>query len=180
MNVSRRVILYSVTAAWVLGVCSFAGQAAAWYDLSGPWQSRAVHRLVGQRRADFIEPNDLVIHQFNLGMSGPEDPTTPLSGHRRLMSGCRFHSCYEKAAVVLTAANNAEAVGIVHFHCRYAPRPKHSKLSRRRYVDCDSSSRLTMYIAAGRDAQDDSSALIRWARTVSRPDIPSETILIHR
>ena len=145
----------------------------------------AVHRFVGSRRGDYILPNELLVWQFGEGWSGVHDLEEHLAGGRVLMAGCRYHSCPEMAAVIVSKDRKAEALGLIHFHCHYAPKPQwardYEKKYRerpRRFETCDPTSRLTMFIGASRDVKYDSERLIRWASAQDRPGIPSETILI--
>ncbi len=154
------------------------------YELHGRAPYEAVRRFVGSRRGDYILPNELLIYQFGEGWGGFTDPVERLAAGRLLIAGCRFHSCPEKAAVIVSKDRKAEALGLIHFHCHYAPKPQwardYEKKYRerpRRFETCDPTSRLTMFIGASRDVKYDSEILIRWASTQDRPGIPSETIL---
>jgi hypothetical protein len=103
----------------------------------------AVRRFLGDLRGDYTLAWEPTYSQVSDALTVP-DPLLRLGDGAALVSGCRRHSCMEKAAVVMSAKGEAVAVGIIHANCHFVrgagkPRKKPD-------YNCTDSMRLTMFL----------------------------------
>lgn len=89
------------------------GEQRPAFDVDGA----IVLRQFGTLRGDYFLPKALVGEQLNMGL-GIRDPAVMLPDGNYLVSGCRPHSCTEKAAIIASTSKQILAAGLIHFHCR--------------------------------------------------------------
>ena len=77
----------------------------------------SVRSEFGAIYGSYFLPDRLVSEQIIMGLGIP-DPTVELPGGNYLVSGCRPHSCDEKAAAIVTPAGVVLMAGLINFHCR--------------------------------------------------------------
>lgn len=108
---------------------------------------KKTHEIFGQRRGNFLVPNGLVADALVAPFGIPE-PTgvTEISENIFLVSGCRPHSCDEKAiGIVDMASGKMLASGLRHFHCRRESVPN-SSATRNIQTTCDSSPTISVFL----------------------------------
>lgn len=111
----RSTCLIFILLLFLLGAPTFAAPNVA----NLPPSLRA---FFGTMRGDFFLPRHLISQQVMLGLSIPD----PLPKQRSvtvpdgmtLISGCRLHSCDEKAAVVVDGRGNVSGAALINFRCR--------------------------------------------------------------
>jgi hypothetical protein len=167
-----------------LAACALLGAAPAY--TVGPDSFRdpswgrffpSLDKFLGARRGGYIgRPEELVRLQVREALSGPPDQSLLLEDGARILSGCRLHSCDEKAAVVLSRANEVQAVGLVSSQCRFVGSPsERRKPPRKRKVECDTHSTLTLFVRpSGRYR----AALEYWAEKVVGRALPVEVVSV--
>ena len=117
--------------------------------------------FVGHRRASYLYPDGVTAEQVLSALGGPPGTKVFLPGGARLLHACRRHSCPEKAAFVVSGADEAEAAGLIHFNCRYVERPENTRRPpRRRETVCDDQATLTLFLRSDGAWRD---ALEQWA-----------------
>ena len=96
----------------------FMGAALpAWAATDGaPPLAKAVRQALGSVRGDYFVPNRPVSAQILMGLGVP-DPVKHIADGNDLLSGCRPHSCDEKASVIVTPAGAMLAAGLIYFRC---------------------------------------------------------------
>lgn len=77
----------------------------------------ALREFVGENRSDWLYPGETEFEQVLTALGGPSDPPLYLTEEIRRFSGCRFHSCLEKALVFIGNSGEILAAGIMHFNC---------------------------------------------------------------
>jgi hypothetical protein len=103
----------------------------------------ALRPFLGDLRGDYIHPWKPAHVQIGMALGVP-DEVRPLGGGVSFVSGCRPRSCFEKAAVVLSAKGEALAVGVIHYNCHLTTGPRESK--RRPNYGCEDDAKLTMFL----------------------------------
>jgi hypothetical protein len=73
-------------------------------------------RAFGERRVSYFVHGLGLSGQFLIGLNVGA-PTRLLPDGNYLFSGCRHHSCHEKAAVIATPSGSILAGGLIHFQC---------------------------------------------------------------
>jgi hypothetical protein len=142
-EIGVRLFLCSFLALFISQVALAAGSR----DLGNVAEDEAQRELGGMRGSYFI-PNHLVSEQISMGLSRP-NPILRLAHGTNLISGCRLHSCDEKAAVVVTDDGLALAFSLIHYSCRRvrdraqdvrsvcADKPRQDIFLKRRSVDVE-------------------------------------------
>jgi hypothetical protein len=93
---------------------------AATDDASFPAVYKSIRHEFGSIRGGYFIPDRRVSEQIMMGLRIPY-PTMHLADGNYLISGCRPHSCDEKASVIVTAAGVALMAGLIHFQCNQDP-----------------------------------------------------------
>jgi hypothetical protein len=164
-----RAIFASVLATLaVLGPSSAFAQGRAW-DRDYDRLTKALHKFAGKAQGTYMPVYPpLVSDAIVEGMGGPTDPVVDLPGGLRLISGCRAHSCTEKAAVILTPGYDVQAAAVIGRKCHWTGRPRRTRKGNLNGPSkCDSDvDVLTVFMP--RSAQSDAldKALQDWARKV--------------
>jgi hypothetical protein len=121
----------------------------------------SAQRQLGSMRGDYFVPNALVSEQLSMGLGIP-NPIRRSSGGINLVSGCRIHSCDEKAAIVATNDGRALAVSLIYFPCHN----QRGKSGRIREV-CEGKPRQDIFLE--RRSVDAENDLRAWAQRESGP-----------
>jgi hypothetical protein len=128
---------------------------------------RRLHRFFGDRRGDLILPDAPLYEQAAEGLTGagggPDDVYALPSGDE-LVAGCRWHSCTEKTAVVVSRTGVVRSVGIISHHCRYDAGPVQAG-RKRRGTTCDHDPHLTVFVPYG-SRQTLAEPILNWARSI--------------
>jgi hypothetical protein len=109
-------------------------------------------------RGDYFWRGGLVAEQVIAGIGVPEDPVAVGNG-LYLISGCRAHSCSEKAAILARENSVVVAAALVHFRCRPDGKGKAGK----RRTPCDDKHSLTIFRRNLFDSRDVQRILMDWA-----------------
>jgi len=89
---------------------------AATKDVSLPAVGKSLRQAFGGMRHDYFVPGRRVSDQIMMGLGVP-NPPRPIADGNSLLSGCRPHSCDEKAAVIVTPAGAMLAAGLIYLGC---------------------------------------------------------------
>jgi hypothetical protein len=174
----RAIVASALVASAVLGPSSGLGQGKAW-DRDYDRLTKALHKFAGKAEGPYMQVYPpLVSDAIVEGMSGPTDPVEELAGGPRLISGCRAHSCDEKAAVIITPADEVQAAAVIGQKCHWTGRPHRTrKGSLNGPSKCESAAAiLTVFVH--RSAQSDAldKALQVWANKVEARAMPHEIV----
>ena len=118
---------------------------------------KSADRVFGHMRGSYILPNELIVDQTFEGLGQPDRSERLRDGNYRV-SGCRQHSCDEKAAVIASPKGEVLAVGLI------SP-PAGCAFSRRAPDDCIRKTRLTIFVKAANDRPVLLKPLYDWARS---------------
>jgi hypothetical protein len=180
-HVSRAVAIWgAVLAAVLVGGASPDREAPMSAKPGSYWEPPIyplLNEFLGKGNGPYILPSWSVSEQVEegLGSASPID-FLPLDDGNRLLWGCRRHSCDEKAAVILSAKNKVEAVGLVNFHCHFVAGYTDLKIGgRRRNYDCEGQPRLTLFL---RKSGAHRETLERWAKSAVDRELPVEVVLV--
>jgi hypothetical protein len=126
-----------------LCLSSLLGSAALAGEISLHSVFASLRRDLAAARGSYFVPDQLVSNQIIMGLGIPH-PTIQVSDGNYLVSGCRPHSCDEKAGVIITPNGNVLAAGLINFHC-------HRELTKQvgvriSAVICDSYPSLTIFV----------------------------------
>jgi hypothetical protein len=91
------------------------------YRIGGESAKAALTEFLGDIRGDYISPDMPVVNQVMV-MNGLPQEDDVVRGNSTIHSGCRPHSCPEKAAVVYDENGKIQAVGLMHDV--WAPNPE--------------------------------------------------------
>lgn len=152
-------VAYAFPLAFVL-VVQGASADAPDFGRAGPPMSVVATSLqqgLGAMRGSYLMPDALVSSQI-LQSIGIPDRTERLDDGNYLLSGCRMHSCDEKAAIIANPDGKMVASALIHFHCHVV---------RGGEVDCDSAPRLTLFLKSDPHRDILSQELKSWARRVA-------------
>ncbi len=81
------------------------------------WRTVQLMRLTGGLSGDYIRPQMPLQWAITSALDGPPEPDVRLSQGWRLESGCRRHSCDEKAALLWDGADRLRAAALIHYSC---------------------------------------------------------------
>jgi len=125
------------------------------------------------RWGDFILPWKSLAWQVDEGIGVGPSYFRELSDGRRLLWGCRRHSCDEKAAVVMSPDGKVEAAALIHFRCHFSASPvRRSNSWRKSNYNCDIDRRtLTVFVHVTQTYRPD---FERWAEAVTGEKLPVE------
>jgi len=112
----------------------------------------------------YFLPDKSVSWQIIQGLGIPS-PTKKLADGNLLVSGCRRHSCDEKAAVIVTPAGKLLMAGLIHFHCHRNAAKKNAKPTGA--TSCDSDPRLTVFVKQKNNQPEFTRELQDWAERES-------------
>lgn len=98
-------------------VAHLATASAATERVSMPAVYKSVREEFGSDRGSYFVPDKPVSEQIIMGLGIP-NPTVQLADGNYLVSGCRPHSCDEKAAVIVKPTGMILMAGLINFHCR--------------------------------------------------------------
>jgi hypothetical protein len=140
LNTRKQTVILSCI---LFAIAALTTASAATGGVSLPAVFRSVRHEFGGARGGYFVPNRLVSEQVIMGMGIPS-PTRHLADGNYLVSGCRRHSCDEKAAVIVTPVGVILAAGLINFHC-YRNAPKHNPAPVRA-AGCDHDPRLTVIV----------------------------------
>jgi hypothetical protein len=131
---------------------------------------KATLHEVGGMRGNYFGPGWYVIDQLMKGQSGPPDKTVTLPDGNFMVSGCRFHSCDEKSAIILTAEPKMLAAGLINFHCRLdRTKPRGHRIHPPTTCDdVDHPPTLTIFVKKKNERPELTQPLKDWAVRVSR------------
>jgi hypothetical protein len=99
----------------------------------------AIRRAFGEGHDTYFLPNGSIAAQVIIGLNNPR-PTERLPDGNYLYSGCRPHSCDEKAGVVATPAGAILAAGLINYRCAQVKRARDEE------PPCDGDPRLTVLV----------------------------------
>lgn len=114
---------WKVRAILTLAILITAVSARA--EIVGDWNRdhsrvlQAVQSLTGSIYGDYTHGSMSLAEAFGETLGIPDGGYAPL-GDLALYSGCRQHSCDEKAAVLLDQHARVRAAGLIHFNCTNA------------------------------------------------------------
>lgn len=91
-------------------------EIASWQSSARASLELSMRSLAGDVRGNYFLPNQSLADAVAQSMGIP-NPDAPLSDDLRVVSGCRPHSCVEKAALVADQNGNVHAFGLVNFAC---------------------------------------------------------------
>lgn len=136
--------------------------------VSRDYDWRSVERFLPNRTGDFILPYRTIAEQVSDGLGVAPLEARALPDGRRLLWGCRRHSCDEKSALVVSPDGKVEAVAMIHARCRFATEGDARLAARRRAIACDGSNlTLTMFFHVTQTRRPD---LEQWAAAVIASD----------
>lgn len=142
-------------------------------DIPNQWRRESLERFLPKRTGDFILPWETISWQVfeGLGMAPPYARALP--DGRRLLWGCRRHSCDEKGAVIVSPEGEVEAAALIHARCRFTAFPvRLSEAWRKSNYDCDTPNRtLTVFVHV---TQKHRPAFEHWAEAVTGKHLPVE------
>jgi len=115
---------------------------AATDRVSLPAVFKSVRHEFGSVRGSYFLPDKSVSEQIMMGLGIP-NPTSQLADGNYLVSGCRPHSCDEKAAAIVTPAGATLVAGLINFRCHQDATKQN--LAPARAVICDHDPRLTVF-----------------------------------
>jgi hypothetical protein len=152
-----RAIALLVLAA-LSGSCSAKGFCA--YPHTNPlaWDEQfisRIHQFFGAERLEYFYSKHTTSAQVLSGLVGPSDSLVRLGDGLVLASACRYHSCIEKAAVVIACPSTIVAVGIFHYDCFSKDSP----------ANCTSKAHLTLYSTG--DNETAHTALQSWGQSAA-------------
>ena len=81
------------------------------------WREVQLMRLTGPLSGDYLRPQMSLRWAITSTLDGPPEPDASLAQGWRLESGCRRHSCDEKAALLWDATGKLRAAALIHFSC---------------------------------------------------------------
>lgn len=118
--------------------------------ISTPVVYQSIRSEFGNSHGSYLVPNGLVSEQIIMALGIPQ-PLIKLADGDYLLSGCRPHSCDEKAAVIVTSRGQVLAAGLINFRCHLN--------SSKPYIGttvCDRNAHLTLFLRkkVGRSALD--------------------------
>jgi len=116
----------------------------------------------GSARGDYLYPRGIVGEQIGAALGIPA-PTLQLPDGNALVSGCRPHSCDEKAAIIVAPDGTVFAAGLINFHCGARV--------------CDAKPRLTIFVTRARAQPVLSQELQDWAARAANVGV-TETRLV--
>ncbi len=117
-----------------------------------PWFHQTVQHFLGKRRESYLYKSDLVSEQLLAVIGGPSEDVERIGSYYRF-TGCRYHSCTEKGAVVL-GEGKLIALGILHSSCALQPRSEY----------CFAEMTLTLYVREPDQQQTVVANLSAWAK----------------
>lgn len=175
----RKVFTTAVAMAALLYPVAASAQGQALDDRR---MATALHKFAGPLRGNYMQVYPpLVGDQILEGLTGPPDPILDLAGGLRLVSGCRQHSCDEKAAVILSRGYRVEAAAIISPHCHWT-RPPHStrkgNLNGPSKCDYDHDV-LTVFLHRSARSDGLDKALQDWAKSKSSKAMPHEIVWVN-
>jgi len=149
-----------ITAAFLIGLFLVAADpsdsSAGIGEISKPTISRSLSHEFGAARGSFLVPSGLISEQIMMALGIP-NPDLQLASGEYLVSGCRPHSCDEKAAVIVTPRGMVMAAGLINFHC-------HRLFTKSgKPIRCDARPRLTLFLKQNSSRFDLKRQLKNWA-----------------
>jgi hypothetical protein len=136
--------------------------------VSNDWDWKSLERLLPDRPGDFILPYKSIEWQVYEALGVAPLHARALPDGRRLLWGCRRHSCDEKAAIVVSPEGKVEAAALLHARCRFATTADARRPPRRRQIDCDTPDlNLTVFVHVTQTYRPD---FERWAAVVISDD----------
>lgn len=163
-----KALVTSAIAAVVL-LSPFAAAAEAGYDWDHKAMAAGLRQFAGKLRGHYTQVYPpLVSDQILENLTGPPETTVDLPGGLRLVSGCRWQSCDEKAAVILSGGYQVQAAAMIHFGCYWTQPPHRTrKGSLNGPSKCDENQPvLTVFMHHSAQSDELNSALQAWARQV--------------
>lgn len=147
---------------------------AATEKVSMPAVYRSVQHEFGSDRGSYFVPDKPVSEQIIMGLGIP-NPTVPLAEGNYLVSGCRPHSCDEKAAVIVTPTGMILMAGLINFHChrdvaKNSPTPAGA-------VICEHDPRLTVLVTRKNNQPALAQELRDWAERESQIRVTETQVL---
>lgn len=128
--------------------------------------------LLPDRTGDFILPWETLAWQVGEGLGVAPLRVRHLPNGRRLLWGCRRHSCMEKGAVVLSPTGEVEAAALLHYRCHFTAFPvRQSRSWRKSNYTCDDGRRLTVFVHV---TQTHRPHFEHWAEAVTGEKAPVE------
>ena len=140
----------------------FVGVAAA--EASSPDIFPSVRDELKGVSGSYFLPDKPVSEQIFMGLGIPS-PTKKLADGNLLVSGCRPHSCDEKAAVIVTPAGKLLMAGLIHFHCHRDAVKQNAKSTGA--TSCDRDPRLTVFVKQKNNQPEFTRELQDWAERES-------------
>jgi hypothetical protein len=131
----------------------------------GRVSSEVVQQFFGEQRGDYILPGRLLHWQVAEALSGTPDPTRRLADGLILVSGCRYQSCIEKAAVVSSAQGRVLAIGLIHHGC-------HPDAGRKKGYGCARQPIFTVFVPIQDVSAVAVEAIRTWGRDKGQADAP--------
>ncbi|WP_347900859.1 hypothetical protein [Pseudomonas purpurea] len=140
--------------------------------LAAPWippthYKKSVEVYFGGMRGEYTGSSSLTGEQVFDALSVPDTPQkTTVSDQTILFAGCRYHSCTEKAAIIIGPQDNVLSAALISNKCRTLQRP-------RKHTTCDETPTLTLFEKPGDTAHAYREILKDWGDT-KVADIPVE------
>lgn len=159
-----------------LGIAAEPSSAQAEEDyaqaISNAWDRDSLGAFLPRRTGDFILPWETLQSQVGEALGSAPLYARGLPDRRRLLWGCRRHSCPEKAAVLVSAAGKVEAAALIHYGCHFTGFPvRRSSAWRKSNYTCEEQRKLTLFLHV---TQTHRPALEAWSEVVTGERLPVE------
>lgn len=142
-------------------------------DISNDWDDRSLGAFLPKRTGDFILPWQTLEEQVFEGLGVAPPSARQLDNGRRLLWGCRRHSCSEMAAIVVSPDGKVEAAALIHARCHFTTSPvRRDRVWRKSNYDCTiDPMTLTVFLHVDQTWRP---AFERWAEAMTGERLPLE------
>ena len=142
-------------------------------NISNRWDAYSLGPFLPNRTGDFILPWESLESQVFEGLGVAPLSARQLENGRRLLWGCRRHSCSEMAAVVVSPDGKVEAVAMIHAGCHFTAFPvRRNHVWRKSNFSCNGDPMtLTVFLHVSQTWRP---AFERWAEAMTGERLPLE------
>jgi hypothetical protein len=170
---ARRASLIALCLVFGQGPMARAQEALT---IDSPSVDKSVRKEFGSSQGNYFGFNGPLSGQVFAGLGMPL-PSRRLADGNSLLSGCRPHSCMEKAAVIVTPAGTVVAAGLIDFPCSQKRKVQGVRCERGD-GKFDDPPVLTVFVTKKNDQQTVLQELKEWAdgaQLADRKAYPTET-----
>lgn len=139
-----------------------------------PLVYKSLRSNFGSISGNYVVPGKSVADQIIEALTGPRAPVERLGNGEYLLSGCRLHSCDEKAALIFLQSGEVVTVGLINFHCRRAR-------TSRKALDgetCDREPKFDVFMHPTASGTDALQRLEKWGTRNGR--VPLKIVRLHK